>query len=118
MTRPRTCTLGGAIRGAMCCPAPRTIDGRLQSVTVKPDGTHSYTTSYEYGTTPITVTYPDGTTASGLETTITNPADANGVVGRTRVLYDSYGKVIRSIDPLGHTTLNEYDAEPQPGGGD
>ena len=87
-------------------------NGRLQTVTLHPysdpsgsDPTKSYKTSYNYATTPVTVNYPDGTTASGLTTTVTNP-DNTAV---TQV-YDSYGMLLSSTDPLSNTTLNEYDA--------
>jgi len=78
---------------------------RLQTVTLHPysdpsgsDPTKSYKTSYNYATTPVTVNYPDGTTASGLTTTVTNP-DNTAV---TQV-YDSYGMLLSSTDPLSNT---------------
>jgi RHS repeat-associated protein len=80
-------------------------DGKLKSTTVKPDAQTSYVTSYAYGTTPVTITYADNSTASGLATAITNPDNTT-----TTVVYDSYGKIISSTDPLLHTTLTKYDA--------
>jgi RHS repeat-associated protein len=81
-------------------------DGRLKSVTVHPDPATSYTTSYVYDTTtPVTVTYPGNTTATGFRTTITNPDSTT-----TSMVYDAYGKLLSSTDGLNHTTLNQYDA--------
>ena len=81
-------------------------DGKLQSVTVQPDPTTSYTTSYQYDTTtPAAITYPDNTTATGFKTTITYPDQ-----GKATLVYDLYGMLISSTDPLHHTTLNQYDA--------
>jgi RHS repeat-associated protein len=87
-------------------------NGRLQTVTLHPysdptgnDPTKSYKTSYSYATTPVTVSYPDGTTASGLTTTVTNPDNTT-----VTQVYDSYGMLLSSTDPLGNTTLNKYDA--------
>src|SRR5262249_11693835 len=88
-------------------PFPTTTydpSGRLQSIALKPDGTTTYTTSYAYNTTtPVTVTYPDNTTATGFTTTMTYPDNTTSVL-----VYDTYGKLIRSTDPLNHTTLNQY----------
>ena len=93
-------------------PLPTTTytNGRLQDVTLHPDALHSYKTSYSYATSPVTVNYPDGTTASGLTTTVTNPADATGYVGTTTQVYDTYGKLLSSTDPSSNTTYNQYDA--------
>ena len=82
----------------------------LQTVTTTANSGVTYTTSYAYGATPVAVTYPDGTAESGLATTITNPPDASGGPGTVTQVYDSYGSLISSTDPLNHTTLNEYDA--------
>jgi RHS repeat-associated protein len=89
-------------------PFPTTTydtSGRLQSVALKPDGTTTYTTSYAYNTTtPVTVTYPDNTTANGFTTTVTYPDSTTSVM-----VYDAYGKLISSTDALNHTTRNKYD---------
>jgi RHS repeat-associated protein len=80
--------------------------GRLQSVAVKPDAGTTYTTSYVYDTiTPVTVTYPDASTATGFKTTVTYPDASTSVM-----VYDQYGKLISSTDGLQHTTRNKYDA--------
>jgi RHS repeat-associated protein len=98
-------------RGNPMATATYDASGRLQSAVFHADPATSYQTSYSYETTnPVTVSYPDGTTATGFTTTTTNPADANGNVGAITRIYDSYGDLISSTDPLNHTTLNEYDA--------
>jgi len=98
-------------RGNPMSSATYDSSGRLQTVIRHPDSATTYQTSYNYDTTDqVPVNYPDGTTAMGYTTTTTNPADANGNVGRVTQVYDSYGELISSTDPLNHTTLNEYDA--------
>jgi RHS repeat-associated protein len=69
------------------------LAGRMESVT---DGLGEKT-SYAYDLSTNT-------------TTITYPADAGGGVGTARMVYDSYGMLLSSTDPLGHTTTNVYDA--------
>jgi YD repeat-containing protein len=90
-------------------PLPTTTydaQNRLQTVTNHADAATSYQTSYGYDTVnPVTVIYPDNTSATGFATTITNPDNST-----TTLVYDSYGKLLRSADPLGHVTLNKYDA--------
>ena len=68
-------------------------DGRLQSVT---DALNE-TTSYAYDLTTNT-------------TTIAYPPDASGSSGTARMVYDNYGMLLSSTDPLGHTTTNVYDS--------
>jgi YD repeat-containing protein len=88
-------------------PLPTTTydtSGRLQSVTLHPcaalpcssDPVTSYTTSYAYSLATNT-------------TTITYPPDDNGQVGTATMVYDAYGKLLSSKDPLGLTTTNVYD---------
>ena len=83
-------------------PLPSKIydaSGRLQSVT----DALGNTTSYAYSTSNI-----NGVITS--TTTMTYPPDANGKVGTTTMVYDSYGKLLSSTDPLGHVVTNTYDA--------
>jgi RHS repeat-associated protein len=90
-------------------PLPSTTydtSGRLQSVTLTADGSTTYKTSYAYDTAdPVTVTYPDSSTAAGYTTTITNPD-----LSVTTQIYDSYGMLLSTTDPLTHTTIDKYDA--------
>ncbi|SPF46817.1 hypothetical protein SBA4_3570016 [Candidatus Sulfopaludibacter sp. SbA4] len=73
--------------------------GRLQSVTLNPDPVTSYITSYTYDV-------PNRTTA------IAYPPDANGQVGQpARLVYDVYGMLLTSTDPLNHTTTNVYNPD-------
>jgi YD repeat-containing protein len=77
-------------------PLPSTTyytDGRLKTIT----DAASKTTTYAYDVATRT-------------TTITYPPDANGQVGTARLVYDAYGKLLTSTDPLNHTTTNVYDA--------
>ncbi len=67
--------------------------GRLQTVT----DALSQTTSYAYN-------------VPGNTTTMTYPPDATGNTGTATMLYDSYGMLLTSTDPLGNTTTNTYDA--------
>jgi RHS repeat-associated protein len=69
------------------------LNGRLESTT---DGLGE-TTSYAYNLATDT-------------TTVTHPADATGAVGTAIMVYDGYGDLLSSTDPLGHTTTNVYDA--------
>jgi RHS repeat-associated protein len=69
------------------------LNGRLQSVTDSLGETTSY--AYNLATNSTTVTYPP---------------DAGGNVGTATMVYDSYGMLLSSTDPLGHTTTNVYDA--------
>jgi RHS repeat-associated protein len=69
------------------------LNGRLQSVT----DAYNETTSYAYNLATDT-------------TTVTYPADASGNVGTATMVYDSYGDLVTSTDPLGHITTNVYDA--------
>jgi RHS repeat-associated protein len=68
-------------------------DGRLQSVS----DALGETTSYAYNLATYT-------------TTITYPPDANQNVGTATMVYDSYGMLLSSTNPLGNTTTNVYDA--------
>ena len=67
--------------------------GRLQTVT----NALNQTTSYAYDLT-------------GQTTTVTYPPDANGNVGTATMVYDGYGDLLTSTDPLGLTTTYTYDA--------
>jgi RHS repeat-associated protein len=64
------------------------LSGRLKSVT-NTAGKTSY--AYDLATNTTTVTYPDSGTAT--------------------MVYDSYGDLLSSIDPLGNITTNVYDAK-------
>jgi RHS repeat-associated protein len=80
------------------------LDGRLLSVTDSFNNTTSY--AYNLSTTSIIngVSVPN----TGV-TTITYPPDANGNVGTATMVYDAYGMLLSSTDPLNHTTTNIYD---------
>ena len=69
------------------------LNGRLQSVSDALGETTSYAYNLETNTT-----------------TVTYPPDASGNVGTATMVYDSYGMLLSSTDPLGHTTTNVYDA--------
>ena len=69
------------------------LNGRVQSMTDAAGNTTSYAYNLETNTT-----------------TVTYPADASGNVGTATMVYDSYGMLLSSKDPLGHTTTNVYDA--------
>jgi RHS repeat-associated protein len=73
------------------------LNGRLKSVTVSPDPSTTYTTSYAYNLVTNT-------------TTITYPPDAGGNTGTATMVYDTLGDLLSSTDPLGHTITNTYDA--------
>ena len=62
--------------------------GRLQTVTDAAGQTTSY--AYDLDTHTTAITYPDA--------------------GKATLVYDSYGKLLSSTDPLHHTTSNVYDA--------
>ncbi len=70
------------------------LAGRLKSVT---NGL-GQTTSYAYD-------------INAHSTTITYPPDAIGVVGESTMVYNAFGDLLTSTDPLGHTTTNVYDAK-------
>ena len=76
-----------------CNPLPTTTydtNGLLQSVTAHPDPSTSYTTSYTYDMiNPMTVSYPDEKTSTGLKTTTTYPDNST----LTRIS-DTYGKAV------------------------
>jgi RHS repeat-associated protein len=82
-----------------CDPNGLPLNGRLKSVTVSPDTSTTYTTSYAYDlrANTTTITYP------------TDPADGGGNVDTATMVYDSAGDLLTSTDPLGHTTTNAYD---------
>jgi RHS repeat-associated protein len=63
------------------------LNGRLQSVTDAFNNTTSY--AYNLATNTTTITYPDHGTAT--------------------MVYDNYGMLLNSTDPLNHTTTNVYD---------
>ncbi|MGA2435891.1 MAG: Ig-like domain-containing protein, partial [Bryobacteraceae bacterium] len=67
-------------------------DNRLQSVTDALGNTVSY--AYDLTTNTTTTTYPP---------------DASGNVGTATQVYDNYGMLLTSTDPLGNTTTNVYD---------
>jgi RHS repeat-associated protein len=69
------------------------LDGRLLSVTDSFNNTTSY--AYDLATNTTTITYPP---------------DANGNVGTATMVYDAYGMLLRSTDPLNTTTTTLYDA--------
>ncbi len=69
------------------------LNGRLESVSDALGETTSY--AYNLATNTTTVTYPH---------------DAGGNIGTATMVYDSYGMLLSSTDPLGHTTTNVYDA--------
>jgi RHS repeat-associated protein len=69
------------------------LNGRLQSAT----DALGETTSYAYNLSTNT-------------TTITYPTDSSGATGTAKMVYDSYGDLLTSTDPLGHTKTNVYDA--------
>lgn len=60
------------------------------------------TTSYAYSTASI-----NGVLTN--TTTVTFPPDANGKIGTATSVFDSYGKLLSTTDPLGHVTTNTYD---------
>ncbi len=68
-------------------------NGRLQMVT----DALGETTTYTYN-------------VPAQSTTVTYPPDANGNVGTATMVYDSYGDLLSSTDPLGLITTNTYDA--------
>jgi YD repeat-containing protein len=80
------------------------LTGRLESVT----DSLRHTTTYSYliadnstgvgSTSTTTITYPQ------------DPADGNGAVDQATMVYDAYGMLLSSTDPLGNTTSNTYDA--------
>ncbi|MFP5228958.1 MAG: DUF6531 domain-containing protein, partial [Acidobacteriota bacterium] len=74
-------------------PSGLPLNGRIESVT---DALNE-TTSYAYDIANNT-------------TTITYPPDSSGAVGHSTMVYDSYGDLLSSTDPLNHTTTNTYDA--------
>ena len=76
------------------------LDGRLLSVTDSSNNTTSY--AYNLSTTSIIngVSVP----YTGV-TTITYPDNGTAIM-----IYDSYGDLLSSEDPLGNTTINAYDA--------
>ena len=73
--------------------AGHSLNGRLKSVT----DALGETTSYAYDLATYT-------------TTITYPADGNGLQGTATMVYNSLGDLVSSTDPLNHTTANVYDA--------
>jgi RHS repeat-associated protein len=68
------------------------LNGRLQSVS----DALGETTSYAYNLATNT-------------TTITYPPDAGGNVSTATLVYDAYGMLLSSTDPLNNTTTNVYD---------
>jgi RHS repeat-associated protein len=68
------------------------LNGRLQSVSDALGETTSY--AYNLATNTTTVTYP---------------SDASDNIGTATMVYDNYGMLLSSTDPLGHTTTNVYD---------
>jgi RHS repeat-associated protein len=83
---------GTDFRGNKLPTSTYDTNGRLQTVT---DGLGE-TTSYAYNLATNT-------------TVVTYPPDANGNVGTAAMVYDNYGLLLSSTDPLGHTTTNSYD---------
>ncbi|MGA9129688.1 MAG: chitobiase/beta-hexosaminidase C-terminal domain-containing protein, partial [Terracidiphilus sp.] len=84
------------------------LNGRLQSVTDATGNTTSYAYTLSTTSTINGVSFPN----TGV-TTITypqNPADGNGAVATATMIYDSYGDLLQSTDPLGNTTINAYDS--------
>jgi RHS repeat-associated protein/uncharacterized repeat protein (TIGR01451 family) len=72
--------------------------GRLSSET----DALGHATSYSYTTATV-----NGVVTN--TTVITNPPDANGNIGTITNVYDSFGRLLISTDPLGHTVTNIYD---------
>ena len=70
------------------------LNGRLQSVTDSFNNTTGY--AYILATNTTTITYP---------------ADASGNSGTATMVYDAYGMLLKSTDPLNNTTTNVYDAK-------
>jgi RHS repeat-associated protein len=68
------------------------LNGRLASTTDALNETTSY--AYNLNTNTTTVTYPQ---------------DSTGARGTATMVYDSYGDLLSSTDPLNHTTVNVYD---------
>jgi RHS repeat-associated protein len=76
------------------------LDGRLMSVTDSSNNTTSYAYILSTTSTINGVDVPN----TGV-TTITYPD-----TGTATMIYDSYGMLLSSTDPLNHTTINAYDA--------
>jgi RHS repeat-associated protein len=68
------------------------LNGRMKSVT----DALSETTGYTYDLVKNS-------------TTVTYPPDGNGIVGTATMVYDSFGMLLNSKDPLGNLTTNSYD---------
>jgi RHS repeat-associated protein len=84
------------------------LSGRLQSV----QDALSETTSYAYILSTTSTINGVSVPNTGV-TTITYPqdqADGNGAIATATMIYDSYGMLLSSEDPLKNTTLNTYDA--------
>ena len=69
------------------------LNGRLESTTDALGETTSY--AYNLATNTTIVTYPP---------------DSTGATGTATMVYDSYGDLLNSTDPLGHTTTSVYDS--------
>jgi RHS repeat-associated protein len=80
------------------------LSGRLQSV----QDALGETTSYAYILSTTSIINGVSVPNTGV-TTITYPADASGIAGTATMIYDSYGMLLSSEDPLNNTTLNAYD---------
>jgi YD repeat-containing protein len=86
-----------------------TLDGHGNQIAMTdPDG-HQTTTTYNSSGQPVSSTDAAGNTTTygytgGLLTSITDP-----VGNTTSYVYDSAGRMIRSIDPLSNSTTNIYD---------
>jgi large repetitive protein len=93
---PHRLTGGTDPRGNAIPTTKFDTNGRLSSAT------HALgnTTSYSYN-----LNAPNNTTA----TTITYPPDASGNVGTATMVYESYGMLVSSTDPIERTTTNTYD---------
>src|SRR5206468_10178986 len=69
-------------------------DGKLKTVL----NALGQTTSYAYD-------------LNARATTVTYPPDAGGNAGTARIVYDSFGMLVSSADPLNHTTNYVYNPD-------
>ncbi|MGD0548718.1 MAG: DUF6531 domain-containing protein [Terracidiphilus sp.] len=87
-------------------PNGNPLNGRLKSVT----DAYNNTTSYAYNlSTTSTINGKDVPNTS--VTTITYPDSTPSKPDIATMIYDSYGMLLSSQDPLGNTTTNVYDAK-------
>jgi RHS repeat-associated protein len=92
------------------CPLPITKyypDGRVQSATDALGETTSYAYTLSTTSTINGVSVPN--TGVTTITYPTDPADGSGQPDIATMIYDSYGDLLQSTDPLGNITSNAYD---------